>query len=100
MDRIATQKLVDWNNNKRKKPLIVWGARQVGKTYLIKDIFAEKYYKDNYIYIDCKIEDEISEFCSNTIKCFMMLLNHHMKKRQRLIRKFMNLRWNRYISTS
>lgn len=66
MDRIATQKLVDWNNNKRKKPLIVWGARQVGKTYLIKDIFAEKYYKDNYIYIDCKIEDEISEFCSNT----------------------------------
>ncbi len=41
-------------------------ARQVGKTYLIKDIFAEAYYKDNYIYIDCKIEDEISDFCSTT----------------------------------
>lgn len=66
MERNATEKLIDWDNNSRRKPLIVWGARQVGKTYLIKDIFAETYYKDNYIYIDCKIEDEISEFCSKT----------------------------------
>ena len=66
MERNATQKLIDWNNNKRKKPLIVWGARQVGKTYLIRDIFAETFYKNNYIYIDCKIEDEIREFCSDT----------------------------------
>ena len=66
MERIALQKLMEWNNSKRKKPLIVWGARQVGKTYLVKDIFAENYYKDSYIYIDCKIEDEIKEFCSRT----------------------------------
>lgn len=66
MERNATQKLVEWNNNRKKKPLIVWGARQVGKTYLIKNIFAERYYKDSYIYIDCKIEDEISDFCSKT----------------------------------
>ncbi len=66
MERIALQRLTDWNKSKKKKPLIVWGARQVGKTYLIKDIFAETYYKNNYIYIDCKIEDEIREFCSKT----------------------------------
>ena len=66
MQRNATQQLIDWNNNKRRKPLIVWGARQVGKTYLVKDIFAETYYQNNYIYIDCKIEDEINEFCSKT----------------------------------
>ncbi|MBQ6708992.1 MAG: ATP-binding protein [Clostridia bacterium] len=66
MERLALQKLIDWNNNKRKKPLIVWGARQVGKTYLIKDIFAKTYYKNNYIYVDCKIEDEIREFCYAT----------------------------------
>lgn len=66
MERVATQKLIEWNNSKRRKPLIVWGARQVGKTYLIKDIFAENYYKGSYIYIDCKIEDEISDFCSKT----------------------------------
>lgn len=66
MERIALQNLINWNNNKRKKPLIVWGARQVGKTYLIKDIFAETYYKKKYIYIDCKKEDEIREFCDKT----------------------------------
>ncbi len=66
MERIALQKLIDWNNNKRKKPLIVWGARQVGKTYLIEEIFAKTYYKNNYIYVDCKKEDEIREFCSKT----------------------------------
>lgn len=66
MERNATQKLIEWNQNTRRKPLIVWGARQVGKTYLIKDIFAETYYKDNYIYIDCKVEDEICRFCAET----------------------------------
>ena len=66
MDRNALQYLIEWKNNDRKKPLIVWGARQVGKTYLIRDIFAESYYKDNYVYIDCKIEDEVRAFCSET----------------------------------
>lgn len=66
MERIAAQKLIEWNQKKQRKPLIVWGARQVGKTYLIKDIFAETYYKNHYIYIDCKIEDEIRDFCGKT----------------------------------
>lgn len=66
MERNALQKLIAWNNNSRKKPLIVWGARQVGKTYLVKDIFASTYYKDKYIYVDCKKDDEIREFCSQT----------------------------------
>ena len=66
MERIALQKLIDWNDNKRKKPMIVWGARQVGKTYLVEELFAKKYYKNNYIYVDCKKEDEIREFCSKT----------------------------------
>lgn len=66
MERIALQKLIDWNKNKCKKPMIVWGARQVGKTYLVEELFAKMYYKNNYIYVDCKKEDEIREFCSKT----------------------------------
>ena len=66
MERIALQTLIDWDHSKRKKPLIVWGARQVGKTYLVKQLFAERYYKNKYIYIDCKKEDEIRDFCSKT----------------------------------
>ena len=59
MERFALQQILDWHQSERRKPLIVWGARQVGKTYLVKDIFAETYYHNNYIYVDCKIEDEI-----------------------------------------
>ena len=66
MERIALQKLIDWNNSTRRKPLIVWGARQVGKTYLVQELFAKTYYENSYIYIDCKKEDEIREFCSQT----------------------------------
>lgn len=66
MERNAMQELIQWNEKKRRKPLIVWGARQVGKTYLIKDLFAETYYKGNYIYVDCKKEDEIRAFCTQT----------------------------------
>lgn len=66
MERLAIQKIIEWNKSSNRKPLIVWGARQVGKTYLVKDIFAEKYYKNNYIYIDFKQEDKIREFCFST----------------------------------
>ena len=44
----------------------VWGARQVGKTYLILELFAKQYYPDNYLYIDFKYEDEIRDFCFET----------------------------------
>ena len=66
MERNALQKLIEWNRSERKKPLIVWGARQVGKTYLVEELFAKTYYENNYIYIDCKKEDEIRAFCSAT----------------------------------
>ncbi len=66
MERLALQQLTDWNNNKRKKPLIIWGARQVGKTYLAEELFAKKYYKNSYIYVDFKKEDEIRNFCDET----------------------------------
>ena len=36
MFRNTTDLLVKWNDRKNRKPLIVWGARQVGKTYLVK----------------------------------------------------------------
>ena len=66
MDRNAMRDIVRWNAKKKRKPLVVWGARQVGKTYLVKDMFAETYYAGNYLYIDFKKEDEIRDFCDRT----------------------------------
>jgi len=50
MERFAYSQILEWKNSKNKKPLIVRGARQVGKTWLMKQ-FAEREYK-NYIYIN------------------------------------------------
>ena len=62
MERLALFNLVEWNNNKRRKPLMVYGARQVGKTYLIRDLFAKRYYKNKYIYINLKFDDDVRNF--------------------------------------
>ena len=50
MDRYAINELVKWKDARRRKPLIIEGARQVGKTWLVKD-FACKHY-DNIAYIN------------------------------------------------
>lgn len=51
MERLADEKLLGWKNNKNRKPLILNGARQVGKTWLLKD-FGEKEY-ESVAYINC-----------------------------------------------
>ncbi len=51
MQREVYKKLLDWKNSKDRKPLIVDGARQVGKTWIIKE-FGQKEYK-NMAYINC-----------------------------------------------
>lgn len=45
MERALIQKLVDWKNNPARKPLILKGVRQCGKTYLLKE-FGKRYYED------------------------------------------------------
>ncbi|MBP5706445.1 MAG: ATP-binding protein, partial [Spirochaetales bacterium] len=49
MKRILMNDLIGWKNSKDRKPLILWGARQVGKTWLMKE-FAKTQYK-NSIYV-------------------------------------------------
>ena len=45
MERKILQNLIDWKNSKHRKPLILRGARQVGKTYILKE-FGKRYYKN------------------------------------------------------
>ena len=66
MLRFKLDDLVKWKDSKRRKPLVIWGARQVGKTYLAEELFAKQYFPDNYLLIDFKKEDEIREFCFGT----------------------------------
>ena len=48
MFRKAKSKLIDWKNNSNKA-LLVTGARQVGKTYIIKEFLKEEFGEDNFV---------------------------------------------------
>ena len=37
MKRFALEKLIEWKDKQNRKPLIIRGARQVGKTWLMKE---------------------------------------------------------------
>lgn len=45
MERLLMKDLLKWKNNPQKKPLIIQGVRQCGKTYLIEE-FGNRYYND------------------------------------------------------
>lgn len=57
MQRIAIYDLKKWKESPERKPLIIRGARQVGKTWLMKE-FGQSCY-DNYVYFNFDEEDEL-----------------------------------------
>lgn len=57
MKRFAEKDLLEWKNRKNRKPLIVRGARQTGKTYLVEK-FAGQHF-ENYLKIDFEFDVEI-----------------------------------------
>ena len=66
MDRTALQDLIKWKKSKNRKPLILRGARQVGKTTLVNQFSAEY---SQYIYLNLERPEHIHFFDSlNTIK--------------------------------
>lgn len=52
MYRTAIEKLYQWKENKRRKPLIIESARQVGKTWLMKEFSSRAYSDTIYINFD------------------------------------------------
>ena len=49
MERLAIRELLAWKNKEYRKPLIVEGARQVGKTWLVKEFARQNYKKLAYV---------------------------------------------------
>lgn len=65
MKRIALNKLIDWKNSPRRKPLIIRGARQVGKTWLMKEFGKTEYKKT--IYVNFELHDLMREHFSKDL---------------------------------
>ena len=51
MRRNALNDLILWKNSRKRKPLVVIGARQVGKTWLMEE-FARQEFGDDYVLVN------------------------------------------------
>ena len=72
MQRYALKHLINWKNKKNHKPLVIQGARQVGKTWLIQE-FGKKYYEQvAYINFDVDVKSrEIFDIDYDTERLIM-----------------------------
>lgn len=65
MYRIAIETLMKWKQSKRRKPLMIEGARQVGKTWLMKE-FGRQAYADT-VYINFDSNSRMAELFSSDL---------------------------------
>lgn len=56
MKRLIEDKLTDWVNSPRRKPLIIRGARQVGKTWLVENFLARQF--DSFVKINLESQPQ------------------------------------------
>ena len=72
MYRTAIEKLIKWKDNPRRKPLIIEGARQVGKTWLMKE-FGKQAYADT-VYINFDSNSRMAELFASDLDTDRLIL--------------------------
>ena len=64
MQRFILKKLIEWKESKYRKPLILKGARQVGKTYILKQFGEENY--EGVAYFNFDHDEDLYNLFENT----------------------------------
>ena len=72
MYRIAMEKLYRWKESRRRKPLIIQGARQVGKTWLMKE-FGRSAYRD-MVYINFDSNSRMAELFASDLNTDRLIM--------------------------
>lgn len=72
MYRVAIEELYKWKESKRRKPLIIEGARQVGKTWLMKE-FGSKAYTDT-VYINFDSNSRMAELFASDLNTDRLIM--------------------------
>lgn len=76
MERKILNDLCKWKDSKRRKPLILRGARQVGKTWVLQE-FGKRYFSD-CLYINFERQEEFKQFFQLTKDVHRILQNLSM----------------------
>ena len=72
MKREIYEELLRWKNNLNRKPLVITGARQVGKTWIMCEFGRNEY--DDVVYINCDNEKRIETLLSDDYNIDRILL--------------------------
>lgn len=90
MERNIYKKLLEWKKNEIEIPLMIIGARQVGKTYIIKEFCKKEF--DRYVYINLLENAELVEIFQRKISIFekIQLLKAVIKDTQNVDIDFSN----------
>lgn len=83
MERLILKKLIKWKNSKHRKPLILKGVRQVGKTWILKE-FGKRYY-ENTAYFNFDENEEYKQFFETTKDIDRILQNLMMASGQKIL---------------
>ena len=76
MERFILSELIKWKESKRRKPLILKGARQVGKTWVLQE-FGKRFFS-NYLYINFEKQEEYKQFFQTTKDVYRIMQNLSM----------------------
>lgn len=72
MERKIEQELILWKNSTSRQPLVLHGARQVGKTYIVKK-FANEHY-NNFVYLNFEANSRLQAVFENDLSPARILL--------------------------
>lgn len=81
MKRLVMQQLLEWKESKYRKPLILKGVRQVGKTWILKKLGT---YYSNIAYFNFDENEELKEFFNTTKDVNRILQNLMMATSQKI----------------
>ena len=65
MKRYVEKEMISWKNSQRRKPLIIRGARQVGKTWAVENILAKQF--KSFVKIDLEKRRDLHTFFSGNL---------------------------------
>ena len=82
MRRYVLEDLLAWKESKHRKPLIVRGARQVGKTWVLEEFGKE--FKDGFLRINFDKQPEYNQFFATTKDVRRIIKNLAMASGQRI----------------
>ena len=83
MERLIISDLLKWKNAKHRKPLILKGVRQVGKTWVLRE-FGRRYY-ENTAYFNFDEHEEYRQFFETTKDVERILQNLMLASGQRIL---------------